>query len=132
MKKVLISSIIAASSLLAITAGANTSAMSNANPHHNMKMQHYSEGQMNRQQNMMENMASMLNLTDSQQAQIRAIRQNNRVSPMQNHQAMMEILTPEQRQKLSQMQPQRMNQGSRMMNKDGRMNQGGRMNMNQN
>lgn len=129
MKKLLMSSVIIASSLFTVAACAQTNATNpimNNMPHHNMQQQH---GQM--QQNMMSNMASTLNLTADQQAQIQAIRQNNRGNHMQNSNAIMQVLTPEQRQKLQQMQSQRMNQGGHMMNQgqDGRINQGGRMDM---
>lgn len=78
-------------------------------------------------------MMSGLNLTADQVAQMQALRQANRGKRMQNHQAMLEILTPEQRQKLAQMQSQHMNNGSHMnnhyMNKNGHMmNRGGHMN----
>lgn len=58
---------------------------------------------------------SQLNLTADQQAKIQAIRQNNRATGIPNHQAIMQVLTPEQRQKLQQMQSQHMNQGGHMM-----------------
>ncbi len=131
MKKLLMTSVIAVSSLFTIAACAQGGGMANPAPHHNMNMQHYSQAQM--PQNMISNMATELNLTANQQAQIQAIRQNNRGTGIQNHNAMMQVLTPEQRQKLSQIQSQRMNQDGRMMNQDhgNRMHQGGHM-MNQN
>lgn len=123
-------SVIAVSSLFTIAACAQGGGMTNPTPHHNMNMQHYSQAQM--PQNMISNMATELNLTASQQAQIQAIRQNNRGTGIQNHNAMMQVLTPEQRQKLSQIQSQRMNQDGQMMNQGhgNRMHQGGQM-MNQ-
>lgn len=117
MKKLFISSIVMASSLFTVAACAQTGAM-NTMPQSDMQ-----QGQM--QQNMMSNMASALNLTAEQQAQMQAIRQNNRGNHMQNHNAMMQVLTPKQRQKMAEIRSQYMNQGGQMMNK-GRhmMNQG--------
>ncbi len=131
MKKLLMTSVIAVSSLFTIAACAQGGGMTNPTPHHNMNMQNYSQAQM--PQNMISNMATELNLTANQQAQIQAIRQNNRGTGIQNHNAMMQVLTPEQRQKLVQIQSQRMNQGGQMMNQGqgSRMHKGGQMNMNQ-
>lgn len=132
MKKLLISSVVAVSSLFAITTYANvgqatdaTSTPTNSAP----TMQHHNQGQMHAQmQAQMQNMMSELNLTAEQQAQMQAMRQNNSGNHMQNRDAMMQILTPEQRQKLTQMRSQHMQQGGHMMNKDGHMmNQDGHM-----
>lgn len=133
MNKLLMSSVIVASSLFTIAAYAQstmTNPAVNNMPHSNMHQQHK---QM--QINMMSNMASMLDLTADQQAQIQAIRQNNRGNHMQNSAAIIQVLTPDQRQKLQQIQSQRMNRGdihhSQMMYQDqaGRINQGGRMDL---
>jgi Spy/CpxP family protein refolding chaperone len=75
---------------------------------------------------MMSNMMAELNLSTNQKAQIQALRQNNRGNHMQNREAMMNILTPEQRQKLATMRAQHMKQGGHMM-KRGHMNQDGHM-----
>ncbi len=124
-------SVIAVSSLFTIAACAQGGGMANPAPHHNTNMQHYSQAQM--PQNMISNMATELNLTVNQQAQIQAIRQNNRGTGIQNHNAMMQVLTPEQRQKLLQIQSQRMNQGGQMMNQGqgSCIHKGGQTNMNQ-
>lgn len=123
-------SVIAVSSLFTIAACAQGGAMTNPTPQHNMNLQPSNQAQM--PQNMISNMASELNLTPNQQAQMQAIRQNNRGNHRQNHNEMMQILTPEQRQKLAQIQSQRRGQGGHMMNQGqgSRMNQGGHM-MNQ-
>lgn len=131
MKKLLISSVVAVSSLFAITACANVGQATDATSTPTSPaptMQHHNQGQMQAQ---MQNMMSELNLTADQRAQMQAIRQNNSGNYTQNHNAMMQILTPEQRQKLTQMRSQHMQQGSRMMNQGGHMmNQDGQM-MNQ-
>jgi len=118
MKKLLISSVVAASSLFAITACANVGEAKDATSA--PTMQHHNQGQMQAQ---MQNMMSELNLTADQRAQMQAMRQNNSGNHMQNHNAMMQILTPEQRQKLTQIRSQHMQQDGHMMNKDGHMNQ---------
>lgn len=131
MKKLLLSSVVAVSSLFAITACANIGEAKDATSA--PAMQHHNQGQMQAQ---MQNMMSELNLTAEQRAQMQAMRQNNSGNHMQNRDAMMQILTPEQRQKLTQMRSQHMqkdgqmmNQDSHMMNKDGHMmNKDGHMN----
>lgn len=139
MKNLLISATLALSSLTAISASANTNA-SNTMPHNNMQPQMHHNNTANsgqRGQHMgnmgmrsgMDTMMAELNLTANQKAQIQALRQNNRGNRMQNREAMLKILTPEQRQKLDQMRSKYMNQGGHMM-KRGHMNQEGHM-MNQ-
>lgn len=128
MKNLVLGSVVAVSSLFALTACANVGAATDNTPRYKTMPQ----GQMQAQR---QNMMSELNLTATQQAQMQAIRQNNRGNRAQNHEAMMQILTPAQRQQVQQMQAQRMSQGGRMMNQ-GRgghhmsQGQGGRM-MNQ-
>ena len=56
---------------------------------------------------------SQLNLTAAQQTKIAAIRQSNRGERMQNHNAIMEVLTAEQRAKLETLKSQRHGEGRR-------------------
>ncbi|MGP4789399.1 hypothetical protein ACTXGJ_09770 [Psychrobacter sp. 1Y11] len=133
MKKLLISATLALSSLTAISACANTNAR-NTMPHNNMQQIHHNNsGQHMR--NSMNTMMAELDLTAQQKAQIQAFKQNKRGDHMQTREAMMNILTPEQRQKLATMRAQHMKQGGHMM-KRGHMNQEGHMmnkgHMNQN
>lgn len=107
MKNIIVGSVVAVSSLLAITACANVdTATSNTSSHNAMP-----QGQMQSQRH---NMMAGINLTPTQQAQIQAIRQNNRGTGVKNHDAILQVLTPEQRQKLQQMQAQHMSQGGHM------------------
>ncbi len=132
MKKLLMSSVIAISSLTAFTACANVGAATDTRAYHNMP--HGNPGQMH-----MQSPLSQLDLTANQRAQIQAIRQNNRGNRTQNHAAIMQILTPEQQKQLSEIQSQYMNNDNRMrrgehhmnyhMNRDGHhMNRGRHMN----
>lgn len=52
---------------------------------------------------------SQLNLTAAQQTKIQAIRQNNRDNRMQQHEAVMEVLTVEQREKLNKLRSEMKN-----------------------
>ncbi|WP_201617962.1 hypothetical protein [Psychrobacter urativorans] len=102
MKKLLISSILATSSLFALTACAGVNAATDTNASTQMQKQHKGG---------MKNPLSELNLTATQQAQMQALRENNRGKHMQNREAMMQILTPEQREKMSQLMADRMAAG---------------------
>ena len=127
MKKLLLNATLALSSLTAISACANTNA-NNTMPHNNMQQMQHNKGSQHMHSGMntmMSNMMAELNLSANQKAQIQALRQNNRGNHMQNREAMMNILTPEQRQKLATMRAQHM-QGGHMMNR-GHMNQDGHM-----
>lgn len=142
MKKILITAVIALSSLTTLSACANNNGTASNTTHHN-NMQHHDQytnsGHMG-MRGAMNNMLVQLNLTAEQKAQMQALRQSaikqdSRSTRMQNHQAMLAILTAEQRQKLAQMQSQHMNNGSSMnsshMNNDGHMmNRGQHMNQN--
>lgn len=135
MKKVLTASIMALSSLTALSACANNSGPVNSNTHPVMQSHHAQyanngQGHMAMNQGMNTMMAE-LNLSATQKAQIQALRQSNRGHHMQNREAMMNILTPEQRQKLATMRAQHMKQGGHMMNRGGHMNQNKRMHQNQ-
>jgi len=128
MKKLLLNATLALSSLTAISACANTNA-NNTMPHNNMQQMHHNKGSQHMHSGMntmMGNMMAELNLSANQKAQIQALRQNNRGNHMQTREAMMNILTPEQRQKLATMRAQYMKQGGHMM-KRGHMNQDGHM-----
>ena len=110
MKKLLMSATLAVSSLLVITACANTSAATDTKPYNTMQNQNRSVGPG------ANSPLAQLDLTASQQAQIQEIMQNNRGERMQNHDAIQKILTPEQRQKMTQLKEDRMasgQQGSR-------------------
>lgn len=126
MKKLLVSSVIAVSSLFAITACANVGAATDTNAYQTMPMQN---------QNWSQSPISQLDLTATQRAQIQAIRQNNRGNRMQNHDAIMQVLTAEQRSQLTELQNQRralrQEQGGRMMKQGHHMNQGQRMHQGQ-
>ncbi len=105
MKKLLMNSALAVSSLLAITACANTSAVTDTTPYNAMQNTSKSVSQDKNSP------FSQLNLTASQQTQIQSIMQNNRGEPMQNHNAVLEILTPKQRTQLNQLMADRMASG---------------------
>ncbi|WP_201618342.1 hypothetical protein [Psychrobacter urativorans] len=103
MKKLLINSALAVSSLLAITACANTSPATDTTPHNMMQNKSVSPGA--------SSPLSQLNLTTTQQTKIQSIMQNNRGEPMKNHNAVLQILTPEQRAQLNQLMADRMKSG---------------------
>lgn len=131
MKKIVITAAVALFSLTTISACANNNGTANNAAHHNNMQQHHSQYADSAHMGMgsgMNNMMAQLNLTAEQKAQLQSLRQNNRSHRMQNHQATLEILTPEQRQKLTQMQSQHMNNGGHMMNKGHTMNKGQHMN----
>jgi protein CpxP len=98
MKKLLMSSILATSSIFALTACAGVNAATDSSAATQMQ---YKKGGMN-------NPFSELNLTASQQAQMQALRENKSGKQMQNREAMMQILTPEQREKMTQLRADRM------------------------
>ena len=98
MKKLLMSSILATSSVFALTACAGVNAATDSSAATQI---HYKKASMN-------NPFSELNLSASQQAQMQALRENNRGKQMQNREAMMQILTPEQREKMTQLRADRM------------------------
>lgn len=101
MKKVLMGSIIAISSVFTLAACANVGAASTDSASYNST------------QNKMQKKShphapfAQLNLTTSQQAQIKAIRENESNVRMQNHDAIMKILTAEQREKLATLKEER-------------------------
>ncbi len=124
MKKLLMSSVIAVSSLFAIAACAQTGATNpNINhPHHNnMQQSNHHQGQMGVGAH---NMMSQLNLSAAQRNQMQAIMRNNQTNYTQKRAAMMQILTPAQRQQMSQMRSQHMDQDHHRMNKGHMMNRG--------
>ncbi len=112
MKNLLMSSAIAVSSLLVITACANTSAATDTKPSSAMQNQNNMMQMQNRSGGMNANSPlSQLNLSTTQQTQIQSIMQNNRGEPMQNHNAVLQVLTPEQRTQLNQLMADRMASG---------------------
>ncbi|WP_435980517.1 Spy/CpxP family protein refolding chaperone [Psychrobacter sp. DM4] len=108
MKKLLLSTVLAASSVFAITActsvGANTDtpATTQMQKQHKNGMKDGGRGSM-----------SQLNLSATQQAQLQALKQNNRSNRMQNREAMLNILTADQRAQLATMQSEKQGKGHR-------------------
>ncbi len=100
MKKLLLSSVIAVSGLFALSACANVGAATEGTSYHSTQnhMQH---------KNAKKNPFSELNLTATQQAQIQAIRENSRGERLKNHDAMMQVLTAEQRAQLTKLKAER-------------------------
>lgn len=59
---------------------------------------------------------SQLNLSAAQQAQIQAIQQSNKGNRMQKREAVIKVLTPEQRQQLEALKSERQHHGRRGLN----------------
>ena len=118
MKKLLLSSVIAVSGLFALSACTNVGAATEGASYHSTQthMQH---------KNHKQNPFSELNLTATQQAQIQAIRENNRGERMKNHDAMMQVLTAEQRAQLTKLKAERQ---ALRQSKGARMDKGQHMN----
>nr|WP_317199376.1 hypothetical protein [uncultured Psychrobacter sp.] len=108
MKKLLLGAALATSSVFALTActsvGANTDtpATTQMQKQHKGGMKDGSRGFM-----------SQLNLSAAQQAQLQALKQNNKNNRMQNREAMLNILTPEQRAQLATMTSEKQGKGHR-------------------
>ena len=120
MKKLVMASVVALSSVFAVTActsvGANTETPASTS------MQKHHKGGM--KQDGMKGAFSQLNLTATQKAQMQAIRQNSRTERLQTREAMEAVLTAEQRKQLADMKAQRQAKGHHGMHKRGSHNMG--------
>lgn len=137
MKNLMISTAIAISSVLTVTACAhdnrpmdhkttNSNGSANEAPNHHMQQEWMGMGHSG-----MNTMMSELDLTATQRTQIQALRrnhqgQNHQGNYQQQHAAMMQILTPAQQKKLTERHSQYMNNGHHM-NNGGHMNRNGNM-----
>lgn len=119
MKKLLMGSVLALSSVFAVTACTSVNATTDTRPAASKMQNHYKEGM---QRGGLNGPMSQLDLTATQQAQIKAImeaKQGNRKAErekykterMQTHNAVLQVLTPEQREKLAKIKADKMAKG---------------------
>ncbi|WP_367107464.1 hypothetical protein [uncultured Psychrobacter sp.] len=109
MKKLLTSSILALSSVFALTACTSVDANTDTQPP-TTQMQKQYQGKMHKgsmKDGRMRGPFAQLNLTATQQAQIQAIKQNNSGDRMQKREAIMQVLTAEQRNELARLKVER-------------------------
>lgn len=117
MKKLLMGSVLAMSSVFAVTACTSVNATTDTAPT-TSKMQH-KDGM---KKGGMRGPMSQLDLTATQQAQLQALKQNNRGERMQNREAMLAILTAEQRAQLETLKSERQAKGHRRSHNKGGKN----------
>lgn len=103
MKKLVMASVVALSSVFAVSAC--TSVGANTDTPASTSMQKHHKGSM--KQGHMKGPFSQLNLSDTQKAQMQAIRQNSHNAHVQTRAAMEAVLTDEQRKQLADMRAQR-------------------------
>ncbi|MEN2750977.1 hypothetical protein AAIR29_04945 [Psychrobacter sp. FBL11] len=122
MKKLLMGSALAMSSVLAVTACTSVNATTDTAPT-TSKMQHHKTGMKDgMHKGGMRGPLSQLDLTATQQAQLQALKQNNRSERMQNREAMLAILTAEQRAQLETLKSERQAKGHRHSHNKGGKN----------
>ncbi len=115
-------SALALSSIFAVSACTSVGATTDTSPTTNMQKNYKAGMKQGMHKGGMKNPMSQLNLTAAQQTKIAAIRQNNRGDRMQNHSAVMEVLTAEQRAQLETLKSQRQAEGRRGSNQRGGKN----------
>lgn len=107
MKKLLMSSALALTSVFAVTACTSVNATTETTPATAMQKHHQSGMNKGRMMGSM----SQLNLTAAQQTKIQAIMQQNNNDHMKMHNAVMEVLTKEQRETLATLKAERQEKG---------------------
>ena len=122
MKKLLMGSALALSSVFAVSACTSVGATTDTSPTTNVQKNYKAGMKQGMHKGDMKNPMSQLNLTAEQQTKIATIRQNNRGDRMQNHSAVMEVLTAEQRAQLETLKSQRQAEGRRGSNQKGGKN----------
>ncbi len=125
MKKLLMTSVVALSSVFAVTACTSVGATTDTTASTSMQ-KNYKSGM---KQGSMSGPFSQLNLSATQKAQMQAIRQNSRNERGQTREAMEAVLTAEQRTQLATMRAQRQSRGHQGMNNKGGMHKRGSNNM---
>lgn len=113
MKKLLMGSALALSSVFAVSACTSVGATTDTTPTTKMQKNYKAGMKEGMHKGGMRGPMSQLNLTAAQQTKIAAIKQSNRGERMQNHNAIMEVLTAEQRAKLETLKSQRHGEGRR-------------------
>ncbi|MGM8909530.1 Spy/CpxP family protein refolding chaperone [Psychrobacter sp. 1U1] len=122
MKKLLMGSVLAMSSVFTVTACTSVNATTDTAPT-TSKMQHHKAGvKGGMHKGGMRGPMSQLDLTTTQQAQIKAIMQEKHGERMQNREAMLAILTAEQRAQLETLKSERQAKGHRRSHNKGGKN----------
>lgn len=105
MKKIVMGSLLALSSVFTITACTSVGASTDTSA--STPMQKHHQGKTHKQG--MKGTLAQLNLSAAQQSQLKAIRQSNSGDRMQKREAMMKVLTNEQRAQLETLKSERKN-----------------------
>ncbi|MBE0407207.1 Spy/CpxP family protein refolding chaperone [Psychrobacter sp. AOP22-C1-22] len=117
MRKLLMASVLATSSVFAVTACTSVGATTDTAASTQMQKQHKGSNK-----DGMRGGFSQLNLSAAQQTQIQTIRQNSNVDRQKEREAMMNVLTTEQRAQLETMKSERKDRGHRGGHKRGNQN----------
>ena len=108
MKKLLMASVLATSSIFAVTACTSVGATTDTSTSSSLQKQYKGANK-----DGMRGPLAQLNLSATQQAQIQAIKKNNRNERVQTREAIQQVLTVEQRAQLDSMKSERKGKGRR-------------------
>lgn len=117
MKKLLMASVLATSSIFAVTACTSVGATADTSASSSLQKQHKGTNKDGTRGPL-----AQLNLSATQQAQIQAIKQNSRNERVQTREAIQQVLTVEQRAQLDSMTSERKSKGRQGHHKKGQQN----------
>lgn len=124
MKKLLMASVLATSSIFAVTACTSVGASTDTPASTQMQKQHKGINK-----DGMRGPLAKLNLSATQQSQIQAIKKNSRNERVQTREAIQQVLTVEQRAQLDSMKSERKDRGHRGGHKRGNQNSLAQLNL---